>query len=303
MKILKCFIAVLVMVLLVLFSTSFVFAAKSGEKCCGDYNRFIPFELYYPDSNGKACVHNLSPSQLKDKLGILCLAGPWLQSFCAIAFATPSFPVLCEGTDVCNPVNRYCVETTGTPSDEKQNPVCPSGYSDITDAITLNPGTSWDFKKGRACCKSDFLGQIYNPLKCLDSENLKLGTQCRDSRYVFRSVGNDAGSCTKQKGFIWMAQSCNGAPGVNTAIGCIPTGDLTAFLKFLLKFAFFASGGIIVLMIIATGYTLMTSAGNPEKLQAAKENIIALFSGLALIAFSLILLQIIGADVLKLPTF
>ncbi len=89
-------------------------------------------------------------------------------------------------------------------------------------------------------------------------------------------------------------------------MGCIPTNGpdgLKGFLEFVLKWAFFASGGIIVLMVIATGYTLLTSQGNPEKLQAAKENIVALFSGLILIAFSLVLLQTIGADILKLPTF
>ena len=99
---------------------------------------------------------------------------------------------------------------------------------------------------------------------------------------------------------------CTGGEGVSTAIGCIPTNGpdgLKGFLEFVLKWAFFASGGIIVLMVIATGYTLLTSQGNPEKLQAAKENIVALFSGLILIAFSLVLLQTIGADILKLPTF
>lgn len=100
--------------------------------------------------------------------------------------------------------------------------------------------------------------------------------------------------------------TCAGGNGVDTAIGCVPVGGpdgLTNFLKFILKFAFFASGGIIVLMVIATGYTIITSQGNPEKLQAAKENIVALLSGLAMIAFSLILLQVIGANILGLPTF
>ncbi|MBI3559280.1 hypothetical protein HY085_02695 [Candidatus Gottesmanbacteria bacterium] len=99
---------------------------------------------------------------------------------------------------------------------------------------------------------------------------------------------------------------CTGGEGISTAVGCIPTNGpdgLKGFLEFVLKWAFFASGGIIVLMVIATGYTLLTSQGNPEKLQAAKENLVALFSGLILIAFSLVLLQTIGADVLKLPTF
>ena len=91
--------------------------------------------------------------------------------------------------------------------------------------------------------------------------------------------------------------------GFATAIGCVPTGNLQAFLKFVLIYAFVASGGIILLLIISTGYTLITSSGNPEKLQGAQENIVALFSGLALIAFSLVLLQTIGADILNLTAF
>ncbi len=90
--------------------------------------------------------------------------------------------------------------------------------------------------------------------------------------------------------------------GTDTAIGCIPQ-DLKPFLAFLLKWALGISGGLILLMLIATGYQLLTSQGNPEKLQAAKENIVSIFSGLILIGFSLMLLQVIGANVLILPTF
>lgn len=117
--------------------------------------------------------------------------------------------------------------------------------------------------------------------------------------YSFSSIAGSDWAFRKS-----CAEDAQGNPhGISTAIGCIPTDNLQEFLKFVLKFAFFASGGIILLMTIATGYTIITSAGNPEKLQAAKENIVALFSGLFLIAFSLILLQTIGADILKLPTF
>ena len=98
----------------------------------------------------------------------------------------------------------------------------------------------------------------------------------------------------------------NGTLGIQTAIGCVPTGDLTGpngFLSFVLKWVFGISGGIILIMIIVTGYNILTSSGNPEKLQAAKENVVSIFSGLILIAFSLVLLQAIGAGILGLPTF
>lgn len=99
-----------------------------------------------------------------------------------------------------------------------------------------------------------------------------------------------------------LTYECDGGQGTNTAIGCIPK-NLKPFLGFILRWALGISGGLILLMVIATGYSLLTSQGNPEKLQAAKENIISIFSGLILIGFSLVLLQVIGADILKLPTF
>lgn len=108
------------------------------------------------------------------------------------------------------------------------------------------------------------------------------------------SLGNANFGCDTGKGT---------GTGVDTAIGCIPVNNLTNFLSFLLRWILGISGGIILLMSIATGYALMTSSGDPQKLQGAKENLVAIFSGLILIGFSLVLLQVIGADILKLPTF
>ena len=145
-----------------------------------------------------------------------------------------------------------------------------------------------------------------------------------DVSYNFRfelkdSVGSVIDACEKKFTFVTLLpgavytpedalkQTCDYGKGpnkgVDTAIGCVPTDDMAPFLTFILKWVFYASGGIILLMVIVTGYTLLTSSGNPEKLQAAKENLIALFSGLVLIVFSMVLLQAIGADILGLPGF
>jgi hypothetical protein len=99
----------------------------------------------------------------------------------------------------------------------------------------------------------------------------------------------------------------SGAPttvhGVKTAIGCIPTDNLTEFLKFNLKYVFMIAGLIIFSVALVTGFTLLTSSGKPETLATIKENFTALLAGLALIVFSLILLQTIGKDILGLPSF
>ncbi len=96
---------------------------------------------------------------------------------------------------------------------------------------------------------------------------------------------------------------CGGTEGIKTAIGCVPTGDLEPFLTFLLRFALGISGGVVLLMVLSIGYTLITSQGNPEKIKGIQENVTALITGLILIFFSMVLLQAIGADILGLAPF
>jgi len=58
------------------------------------------------------------------------------------------------------------------------------------------------------------------------------------------------------------------------------------------------AGGIAFLMILYGGFTIMMSAGNPEKLNSGKEIITSAISGLLLIVFSAVILRIIGIDIL-----
>lgn len=159
------------------------------------------------------------------------------------------------------------------------------------------------------CC-SDLVGQCFkktDPFCGYDSNKPCIKNFCgTDGAFQYDSETKSCKSIGKSK---WdLEKSClvdtdGNGHGVETAIGCVPTDDLPQLIVFVLRFVFFAAGGIILLMIIVTGYNLATSGGNPEKLQGAKENIVSIFSGLILIAFSLILLQIIGADILRLPPF
>lgn len=62
-------------------------------------------------------------------------------------------------------------------------------------------------------------------------------------------------------------------------------------------------GGLAVLLIIISGYKLMASQGNPEKVQGAKEQLTAAIIGLLFVIFSLVILHVIGYDILRLPGF
>lgn len=94
-----------------------------------------------------------------------------------------------------------------------------------------------------------------------------------------------------------------GKTKIDTAIGCIPASSAVLVMEFLLKWIMGLAGGVILILLIITSYNLLTSQGNPEKLQAVKENYTSILAGFILIVFSLLLLNAIGANILGLPTF
>lgn len=87
-----------------------------------------------------------------------------------------------------------------------------------------------------------------------------------------------------------------------TAIGEIST-DPAGFVKSIFGIILSLSGGVALLLIIFSGYKLMLSQGNPEKAQEAKETLTAAIVGLLFIIFSLVILQVIGVDILRIPGF
>ncbi len=89
---------------------------------------------------------------------------------------------------------------------------------------------------------------------------------------------------------------------IDTALGNFdiePAGFITRVFGIILSLA----GGIALILIIVSGYRLMTSQGNPEKVQAAREQLTSAIVGLLFIIFSVAILQIIGVDILRIPGF
>jgi hypothetical protein len=99
------------------------------------------------------------------------------------------------------------------------------------------------------------------------------------------------------------AQNIFGAGGcIQTAIGCIdptPSGLFTKFFSIGIGIA----GGIAFLLIVFGGFQIITSAGNPERLNEGKEVVTSAIAGLLMIIFSVFLLKIIGVNILGLPGF
>lgn len=88
---------------------------------------------------------------------------------------------------------------------------------------------------------------------------------------------------------------------IDTAIGCIPFRDANSFVAWFLRWAIGIAGGIAFLLIIFSGFQIMTASNNPQQLQTGRELLTGAVSGLILIIFSAFLLKLIGVDILGIP--
>ncbi|SRR5260221_477852 len=125
------------------------------------------------------------------------------------------------------------------------------------------------------------------------------GTICFDQTYGFSPTSTNSGNSGVGTS---SGITCNGN-GIDTAIGCIPFGDQNALIGFFLKWGVGIGGGIAFLLILIAGFQIMTSRGDPKKLQAGQELMTSAISGLLLLIFSLVILRIIGLDVLGIKFF
>lgn len=141
--------------------------------------------------------------------------------------------------------------------------------------------------------------------------------------------GSGGGTCTPRCGFLGQGWCCdpdnksnvppntanivpppcndklnggNTCSSLSTALGTFQT-DIGGLTKNIFSVMLGFSGGIAVLLIIAAGYQLMVSQGNPEKVKEARERLVAAIVGLIFIFFSVTILQIIGVNLLQIPGF
>jgi len=98
---------------------------------------------------------------------------------------------------------------------------------------------------------------------------------------------------------------CINCTGVWTAIGCVPIdkNNPNGLISLILTLGLGLAGGIAFLLILFGGLQIMTSAGNPEQLNAGRELVTSAVIGLILILFSIFLLQFIGINIIGIPGF
>lgn len=156
----------------------------------------------------------------------------------------------------------------------KSCPVCPKDYA-------------WTFSE-QTCQHVTKTKEYTKPVRTVDcsgANNCQMGCGCGVESCEFRG--------SSQPIF------CPG--GIETALGCIPTKNTSAFIAWFLGWAIGIAGGIAFLLILAAGFIIMTASGKPEQLQHGRELLTAAISGLILIIFSVFLLQLIGVEILKIP--
>src|SRR3972149_1820016 len=164
-------------------------------------------------------------------------------------------------------------------------------------------------------CKGGFT--YYEATCIITSANNKEGGTCDDPLHYrqdpkgeeYRTFLKDLAALNKvAPGAILPCGSGEGdinlRPGdcktINSAIGPInvtPKGFIETIFRFILTIAGF--GAIII--IIYSGYILITSGGDKEKIAGARETITSAVVGLLFIIFSIVILEIIGVDILKIP--
>lgn len=162
--------------------------------------------------------------------------------------------------------------------------------------IPIGPGGIVDNPYNPLTSEKDFFGQMLCPLF------FTVGT-LDDPGGLITSGGT--GKVDKGPFAVGAGQSCENIrdnPSIRSAIGCIHTNPV-AFVKDLLKFVIGIGGGLAFLMMLLGAFQMVTSAGNPETLQAGKDRLTSAVIGLLFVIFAVLLLQIIGVGILDIPGF
>jgi len=106
---------------------------------------------------------------------------------------------------------------------------------------------------------------------------------------------------------LYNADGSEKANSFYTIIGCMSSnkpGQLPSVLvKSLMTIAFGVVGGIAFIMFIYGASLILTSQGDPLKLESGKDTVTSAIIGLLLVIFSVFLLRTVGFDILQIPGF
>ena len=231
-----------------------------------------------------------------------CTAGcandsPWMTCVCRAGFECENAPV----PGRCVPDDSVCVPSWWIQSDCIPEEKCVREAANCVEPSTTptpTPGGSGDPACDALCPNPNY--PDYTIPQCGDAHSTPNCAHASDDQYDC-TIGGDCMCCARPTPRLEMSPLCQGQDSINTAFGCIPVGDENLFLAWVLRWAIGIAGGVSFILIVYSGFMIMTSGGDKRKLQVGKELLTAALSGLILIIFSVFILDIIGVRILRIP--
>lgn len=204
------------------------------------------------------------------KLYISGLLTGYIPVKCYITFTVP------EGIPIPAPIPKQCIGKDAREAQSTNPPDCSSTYIDCNWCKVV---------KSKQQKKPNI--QIPDIKLLCEQLSGEFSGKCRDCMYQDKTdkTGTPSGA------FLW------------TAIGCIPTKLDNFVSDVIFNKGIGIAGGVAFLYFIYGAFMILTSSGNPERIEEAKQIITSSLAGLFLIIFSVFLLQVVGIDILQLPGF
>lgn len=229
-----------------------------------------------------------------------------------------NYPIYCSGETVkCCQTLSECQDATSQPT-PTPIPSITTGCTYLSGGICgmydcrTNPGTNY-------CCPKQSDCPQPPPTPTTTSSSCEARNASGGCRLGYTLCGDNATCCQNPyscsvlppgvptpipPGAPTTNKTCNDGPqNINTALGPINVCDVNSLTGSILKLGIGIGGGIAFIIMLAAVFMIMTSAGDPKRLQAGQELITSALMGLLLIIFSVFLLQFIGVQVLDIPGF
>lgn len=166
----------------------------------------------------------------------------------------------------------------GTKEEEKKN----------VEDTTMNKNKTTCIGEGKSCKEKDQSSGIIQYMCCGELSCIK--GKCQSF------IDPPSPPCAQGQ---FQNGKCQQVP---TAFGNISTNP-EQFIQKIFAILLSMSGGIALLLIMKSGYLIMTAQGKPEALQQGRDQLVAAIVGLIFLIFSFVLLQVIGVDILHIPGF
>lgn len=185
----------------------------------------------------------------------------------------------------------FLINTSGGLSPEQKCEVCPPGTKLQGGACISFPDPDLSPPKPPTTIT------CYDPFRCpTDGSSICQITDVSRFQNSF-----NAGTPYSFNPCPGISDTSGNCKSVRSGLGITFETSAQGIGKGLLGILITIGGAVAFIIIIITGYRLMTSGGDPEKIKAAREQLTSAIVGLLFIIFSIAILSFLGFDVLHIP--